>query len=86
VAEGDFERLFVTWRQLMSRQNFFQAICPGGLSGCQWAPDYLAIHVFVTSGQGFIDAVQGYRSAFPGLDIVVSEFACYVSSCVYGRN
>lgn len=57
-------------------QDFFGAICPGGLSGCDVAPDYLAVHVYATSLDSFKTQVESYHNDF-GLDIAITEFACH---------
>jgi hypothetical protein len=58
-------------------QGFFDNICPGGLAGCEWAPQYLVIHVYALDIDNFTRQVNAYHDRF-GLDIVVSEYACYV--------
>jgi hypothetical protein len=55
------------------------ALCPGGLNGCPDRPDYLGVHVYDDNIQDFIAQVERYHNEF-GLDIVLSEVACFVSS------
>ncbi|EIW67993.1 hypothetical protein TREMEDRAFT_32598 [Tremella mesenterica DSM 1558] len=62
--------------------SFFDNICPGwsptkwGQLGCQYAPDYVAVHMYTTDFDGFTSGVGSYHSTF-GLPVVVSEFAAY---------
>ena len=58
-------------------QGFFGKICPGGLSGCDYAPQYLVVHVYALDIDNFKNQINAYHDRF-GLDIVVSEYACYV--------
>lgn len=57
---------------------FYAAICPGGLDGCDVAPQYTAVHSYHTDPNGFIGEVQAFWDEF-GLPLIVSEFACAVS-------
>ncbi|ORX34700.1 hypothetical protein BD324DRAFT_127383 [Kockovaella imperatae] len=56
--------------------RFFGAICPNGLDGCRYAPDYLAIHVYGLTLKSFQDQVNAYHVEF-GLPIAVTEYACF---------
>ena len=58
--------------------GFFDYICPGGLDGCAYAPDYLVIHVYALDMESFKNQVEAYHNEF-NMDIVVAEYACYVS-------
>jgi hypothetical protein len=58
--------------------QFFAAICPNGLAGCEVAPNYVAVHAYHIQAADFIQDVQAYWDAFR-LPLIVSEFACTVS-------
>ncbi|RXK37177.1 hypothetical protein M231_05546 [Tremella mesenterica] len=57
-------------------QQFFGAICPGGLARCSVAPDYLAVHIYTLDSGDFIGQLQEWNRQFPTLPIIVNEFAC----------
>lgn len=57
-------------------QQFMAAICPSGLAGCTYAPNYLAVHSYVLDAQAFIQAITAWHTEYPTLPIIVTEFAC----------
>lgn len=58
--------------------QWFNAVCPGGITGCQFAPDYVAVHSYQLRAADFIKDVQAYYDMFK-LPLIVTEFACTVS-------
>jgi hypothetical protein len=56
-------------------KEFFAAICPSGLDGCDVAPKYLAVHSYRFAAADWIANIQSYYDNFK-LPIIVTEFAC----------
>lgn len=78
MAAGPYRLRWRTRARADAVQNFYGCICPGGLSGCHYAPNYQGVHAYQTDFTSFQNLVTSYYNEF-GLDIVVGEFAWAVS-------
>lgn len=65
--------------------QFYGCICPNGLSGCHYAPNYQGVHAYQTDFNSFQNLVTSYHNAY-GLDVVVGEFAWAVRSAFRTRG
>jgi len=50
------------------------AICPGGVAGCDVAPNYLNVHVYAKNLEKFQKQVNDWHDQF-GMNLVLTEFA-----------